>query len=46
MSTSSMWISNAATSAMMVPILEAVLAELGLSNTEKTMMMLRYWSDS
>eukprot|EP00092_Neocalanus_flemingeri_P015230 GFUD01016459.1.p1 GENE.GFUD01016459.1~~GFUD01016459.1.p1 ORF type:complete len:521 (+),score=103.80 GFUD01016459.1:27-1565(+) len=36
----SMWISNGATAAMMVPILEAVLAELGLSIKEKTMMML------
>ena len=37
----SMWISNAATAAMMVPILEAVLSELGLSRAEKSMMMLR-----
>jgi sodium-dependent dicarboxylate transporter 2/3/5 len=36
----SMWISNAASTAMMVPILEAVLAELGLSRPERTMMML------
>jgi len=36
----SMWISNAATAAMMVPILEAVLIELGLSPKEKIMMML------
>ena len=37
----SMWISNAATTAMMVPILEAVLNELGLSLAERRMMMLR-----
>ena len=37
----SMWISNAATAAMMVPILEAVLSELGLSRAERSMMMLR-----
>jgi len=36
----SMWISNAATAAMMVPILVAVLAELGLAAKEKKMMML------
>ena len=36
----SMWISNAATAAMMVPILEAVLLELGLTAKQKTMMML------
>lgn len=36
----SMWISNAATSAMMVPIMEAVLAELNLVRKEKTMMYL------
>ena len=36
-----MWISNAATAAMMVPILFAVLAELGLSKAEETMMILR-----
>ena len=38
---SSMWISNAATAAMMVPILFAVLAELGLSKAQETMMILR-----
>ena len=37
----SMWISNAATTAMMVPILEAVLHELGLSPAERRMMLLR-----
>lgn len=36
----SMWISNAASTAMMVPILEAVLAELDLTSREKTMMLL------
>eukprot|EP01052_Picozoa_sp_SAG31_P012972 SAG31_NODE_770_length_12217_cov_2.855174_8_plen_634_part_00 len=36
----SMWISNAASTAMMVPILEAVLAELHLSKRETAMMMM------
>ena len=34
----SMWISNTATTAMMIPILEAVLLELGTEH--RTMMML------
>jgi len=36
----SMWISNAATTAMMVPILDAVMNELSLEGGEKTMMLL------
>ena len=39
----SMWISNAATTAMMMPILEAVLAELSIGDNEKRMMYLRYF---
>ena len=36
----SMWISNTATTAMMVPILEVVMGELGLSQSGRTMMLL------
>ena len=36
----SMWISNAATSAMMLPILEAVLDQLGLAPAERRMLLL------
>jgi len=36
----SMWISNAATSAMMVPIIQAVLSELALDSKQQTMMFL------
>lgn len=36
----SMWISNAATTAMMMPILEAVLKELNVENNEGRMMYL------
>ena len=37
----SMWISNAATAAMMVPILQAVLIELRPPPQQRTMLLLR-----
>ena len=37
----SMWISNAATAAMMVPILQAVLIELRPPPQHSTMLLLR-----